>query len=57
MLIGDCFFFLFFFLIEDDETIANVRNYWFAYFGLLEILQSGNGNEFKNALFVREVMD
>lgn len=34
-----------------------MRKYWFAYFGLPEILQSDNGNEFKNALFVREVMD
>ena len=35
--------------------MANVRKNWFGYFGLPKILQSDNGNEFKNKLFVNEV--
>ena len=32
-----------------------MRKNWFGYFDLPKILQSDNGNEFKNKLFVNEV--
>ena len=32
-----------------------MKKNWFAYFGLPQKLQSDNGNEFKNKLFVSEI--
>jgi hypothetical protein len=34
-----------------------MRKFWLGYFGLPKILQSDNGNEFKNKLFVSEICD
>ena len=38
-----------------EEVEYNVRKHWFGYFGLPKELQSDNGNEFKNKVFVSSV--